>query len=200
MKREEIEFIIKQGNFRHPELVAPQELVNCEGYIKLKHDVLYDYAKDDNYQNGKNSFHNYAKTFEFAINKAMHYSENTGIKASDILDSWERDRSYWYMNYYQECNMPEIKGNNVRVFDNADEFRKSVGKSGFRCPNCDGISTNPNICDTHRLVAAGKRKKKECDWVSYGLFGTMGKGANVFLKDRIRNFEIFMPVAWEETK
>lgn len=200
MKLEEIESIIKQGNFRHPELVAPQELVNCEGYKKLKHDVLYDYAKDDDYQNGKRSFHNYAETFEFAINKAMHYAEKTEIKASDILDSWERDRSYWYMNYYQEANQPEIKTENVRVFENDEEFKKSVGKSGFRCPCCKGISTNPVECNTHILISDGNKKKKECDWKAYGLFGTMGQGISVFFKNRLQVYKIFMPVAWEETK
>ena len=58
----------------------------------------------------------------------------------------------------------------------------------IRCPSCNGISSDPNKCDV----------SEKCNWASYGLFGTMGKGAYVFIKSELRGQEIFMPVSWEK--
>lgn len=44
------------------------------------------------------------------------------------------------MNYYQEANQPEIKENNVRVFDTVEQMLEAIGMKEFRCSACDGIS------------------------------------------------------------
>jgi hypothetical protein len=36
-----------------------------------------------------------------------------------------------------------------------------------------------------------------CDWKAYGLLRTLGKGASIFIKSKLKVFDIFMPVAWE---
>ena len=36
-----------------------------------------------------------------------------------------------------------------------------------------------------------------CDWKSYGLFGTLGKGVYVFVTDVTRGQAVFMSIAWE---
>lgn len=127
--------------------------------------------------------HKYCDKFKWVIDRAKHYKEKTGVPWESILDAWETDRSYWYMNYYQQCNQPEIKGDNVRVFETVEDFRKSVD-GRYRCPHCGGISTDPCECN-----AGG------CDWKIYGLipFGA----AYVFIKDTCRVYRIFHPVAWE---
>lgn len=132
--------------------------------------------------------------FNWIIARSEHYAEKTGISPDEILDAWENDRSYWYMNYYQEANQPEIKGDNVRVFNTVEELLEDIGEMKFRCPACNGISTNPYSCDSGELL----EHDKVCDWKAYGLFGTLGKGANVFVKDKIRVETIFMPLSWED--
>lgn len=130
--------------------------------------------------------HSFCNKFKWIIDRAKHYGEKTGIPWEKILDSWEAHRDYWYMNYYQECNQPEIKEGRVRIFDNDEDFRKSVGDKGFRCPKCGRVSKSPYEC-----TAEG------CDWKAYGLFGTLGKGIYVFNKSEAIGDTIFMPVAWE---
>jgi len=33
-----------------------------------------------------------------------HYAAKSGKTAEEVLKIWETDRTYWYMNYYQEDN------------------------------------------------------------------------------------------------
>lgn len=133
----------------------------------------------------KKCFHDYCNKFKWAIDRAKAYGEATGLKWEDILDSWEEERNYWYMNYYQDCNQPEIKGSNVKVFDTMEDFKKSIGEMLFRCPSCGKITMNPYEC-------------KACGWKVYGLFKDMGKGVFVYVKERLMGENIFMPVSWED--
>lgn len=133
----------------------------------------------------KSCQHNYCDKFKWVIDRAKHYAEKTGLPWESILDAWEERRNYWYMNYYQAANQPEIKGDKVRVFETVQDFREAVKDRRFRCPRCGGISTNPYECN------AG-----ECNWKVYGFL--RGGSIHVFCKDVMGIDEIFMPIAWEE--
>jgi hypothetical protein len=158
----------------------------CEGYKKLLKAVERDEAESP-------GGHDYRGKLAWVLERAKHYAEKTGLEAADILDAWEKDHTYWYMNYYQDCNQPLIKGDEtMRIFESMDELKESVGKSGFRCPACGGVSSDPYECNTGKII-----NKKVCDWKSYGLFGCMGKGAHFFVKEKMKGETIFMPIAWE---
>jgi hypothetical protein len=148
----------------------------CEGYKKLVADVERDESKSP-------GFHNYRATLQFAVDRAEHYAEKTGLSAADILDAWESRRNYWYMNYYQDANQPLIREGVVRVFDTLEDLKTSLGKNGFRCPSCKGVSKSPY---DHAAP---------CGWKVYGLF-KIG-GVTVFVKSELRQELIFMPIAWE---
>ena len=137
--------------------------------------------------------HKYCDKFKWIIDRAKHYEDKLGISWEDILDSWEENRNYWYMNYYQEANQPKIDGDKVRVFDTIEDFRKSVGNKGFRCPSCGGITTNPYECNSGMEMSNGEI----CDWKIYGFFGGLGKEVFVYIKEKIRGEKIFMPIEWE---
>lgn len=139
--------------------------------------------------------HDYCNKFKWIIDRAKHYEEKLGLPWEVVLASWEKDRSYWYMNYYQDSNQPLIEGEHVRVFDALEEFLSSVSDKRFRCPACGGISSNPYECNSG--VASGGKK---CDWKVSGLFGDMEKGCFVYIKDKVKGERIFMPVAWEGDK
>ena len=140
--------------------------------------------------------HKYCDTFKWIIDRAKHYEEKTGISWEEILDSWEENRSYWYMNYYQEANQPKIEGDKVRVFNTIEDLHEAIGDKGFRCPSCGGITTNPYECNSGLEMAKGKT----CNWKVYGLFGGLGKEVFVYVKEKVHGNKIFMPVAWEENK
>lgn len=159
--------------------------LDCKGYRKLAASV----EKDEKESPG---FHDYRGKLEWVVARAKHYADKTGLTPEAILDAWEKDRTYWYMNYYQDCNQPSIASDKVRVFETVADLLASIGKPEFRCPNCGTVSKSPYACDSG-VEAYGK----VCDWKVYGLFGHMGKGVAVFVKEKLRIENLFMPVAWE---
>lgn len=163
------------------------EITECEGYKKL----LASVEKDETRRPGD---HDYRGKLAWVLERAKHYAEITGLEASDILDAWEKERGYWYMNYYQDSQQPPLTNKDVRIFDAQIDFENSVGKAGFRCPMCEGISRSPYECTSGKEM----RKGVICDWKSYGLFTTLDKGVFVFFKDAMRGQNIFMPIEWEK--
>lgn len=135
-----------------------------------------------------------AKELEnYLINKLDEYSKALDVPQEEILTKWENKRSYSAINYYQEANQPSIKSDKVKLFDTVEELRQSVGKQKFRCPSCEGITTNPYECNSGELAHEGGI----CNWKVYGLFGHLGKGIHVFCKDEMQGEDIFMPLSWE---
>jgi hypothetical protein len=154
-----------------------RKIEDSEGYAKLKAAVAKDQLKSP-------GFHDYEAKLQWIVDRAKHYAEKTGLEASDILDAWESDRGFWYMNYYQECNQPLLHGDKIRVFETLDDMFDSIGDLGFRCPACNGISKSPYECDSGLEMSEGNI----CDWKVYGLFTDMGKGVYVFVKDKCMVF------------
>lgn len=66
-------------------------------------------------------FHKYCDKYKWVIERAKHYSEKTGKPYEEIIEIWESNRTYWYMNYYQEYNMPldGIKKNDEKFLKNS---------------------------------------------------------------------------------
>lgn len=162
----------------------------CDGYKKLL-------AAVENDERESSGAHDYRGKLKWIIDRAAHYAEKTGLTVEEILNAWESDRSYWYMNYYQEANQPEIKEGAVRVFETVDDLRSSIGNDGFVCPHCKGVSRSPTKCDSGINLKLMNGGRGPCDWKSYGLFGTLGQGVYVFCKDKVSGQNIFMPVAWQ---
>jgi len=160
-------------------------ITECEGYKKLLKCV------EDNEKESPN-FHDYREKLQWVIDRVNHYAEKTKLNPCDILNKWEELRTYWYMNYYQDCNQPLLDSDNVKVFETQEQLFESIGKSGFRCPACNGITTSPYVCKAGTIV-----KGKVCDWKVYGLFGHMGKGVFIFVKGKMKGENIFNPIAWE---
>lgn len=169
----------------------------CQGYQKLLAAVEENELKD-----GARPFHDYRAKLQWIVERAQHYAEKTGLDAADILDAWEADRRYWYMNYYQEANQPAIKSDSVRVFDTVEDMLLSVGRTGFRCPNCKGVSRSPYRCDSGVQVELinSNGKKQACNWSVGGLFGHMGQGVFIFVKTELKGENMFKPIAWEQAE
>jgi hypothetical protein len=50
--------------------------------------------------------HKYCDKYKWVLDRATLYDERTGKTMDEIIELWERDRSYWYMNYYQDNKQP----------------------------------------------------------------------------------------------
>lgn len=136
----------------------------------------------------------YCDKFKWIIDRVKEYGEHTNLDWMEILDAFEERRSYWYMNYYEEGDFPSVDSGKIRFFETVEDLVASTENKGFRCPACNGISTNPYECNSGQEMSSGKT----CDWKVYGLFGGLGKDIVVFCKDKKITNTIFMPVAWED--
>lgn len=162
-----------------------EELLECEGYKKLLSAVERDETQD--------RAHDYRGKLDWILDRAKHYAEKTGLSAVEVLDGWEKARSYWYMNYYQESNQPTINVGKVRIFETVEDLAMALGKNGFRCPVCGGVSLSPYNCTSGKEMSKGK----VCDWNVGGLLKDLGKGVYVYVKKEVRGQTIFMPIDWE---
>jgi len=153
----------------------------------------------------KNSFgrSNFRSTKEvnnvirFAIGISLNYANKLGYTQQEVLNALESKRSYWALNYYQSSRFPKIT-NNTHIYPSYTDFACKFPSHRFRCPCCNGLSTDPSTCDT-KLPA--KTKSGICDWKAYGLFGTLGKGYRFVVKDTFLEnpviYDIFKPLELE---
>ena len=153
---------------------------DCEAYKKLLKLVEKD-IETDSLRNKQD----YEEKLNWIIKRAEEYADILETTPCEILTAWEKQRNYWYMNYYQETNQPSLKRKDIYIFKNKEEFFKKYNQ--FICPNCGEIIKDPQEC-------------YKCGWKSYGLFGTLGKGIYILLKDKIIVIEIFRPVKLEQIK
>ena len=57
--------------------------------------------------------HDHCGKYKWALDRAKHYAEKTGKTVEEVITIWETDRSYWYMNYYQEANQPLLTSESI---------------------------------------------------------------------------------------
>lgn len=132
------------------------------------------------------------EVFDWIVARAQHYADHTGYTVDDILNTWEEKRNYWYLNFYQDANQPEINADEVYVYPNAQSLVESLDREKYRCPSCGGVSENPYVCTSGKI-----NEGSVCDWKAYGLLKTLGNGVSIFIRDEARVIEIFQPIAWE---
>jgi hypothetical protein len=138
-----------------------------------------------------------AERLEAFLRKLLpEYAAKLGLTQEAVLRALEGKRDYCCVNYYQEANFPSLE--NVKVFDSEAELRAAIPSMTFRCPACGKLSTNPYTCNS----GAKRTDGSLCDWKSYGLFRTLGKGFRFTIRqgflDNPRVDDIFMPVEFEQ--
>jgi len=111
-----------------------KKLSQSEGYKRLKASVLYDC-----YERGKKKCfrttgcdkkpgcsHRYCDQFKYVIDLVRKCAHQTGLDPVDILNGWEKDRTCWYMNFYQACYEKRLFSLSV---ENAVAFNGAVDTS-----------------------------------------------------------------------
>lgn len=125
-----------------------------------------------------------------------NYSQVLGMSEDAIMTAIESKRDYSAINFYQSSKFPNLE--NVAVFESSDEVLGKYPSGKYRCPSCNGVSTDPYVCNALRADGKGR-----CDWKSYGLFGTMGKGLRLVVRSTFLEHpvvhELFMPLETEVT-
>lgn len=133
--------------------------------------------------------HKYCDKYKFVLDRAAEYAEALGVTRDEVLCAWEENRNYCYMNYYQDCNQPSLKGTQkvIKVADWLKELKSRFGEDSedwkFVCPSCGhvqsvadfkaiGVDGNKAYCEciSRYKNIDGKTDKKACKYTICGLF------------------------------
>ena len=83
------------------------------GYKSLKAAYVHDVQGNQRYiRRGHRPIRDKAefrRHFKWVIGRAMYYAHKYNRPIEAILWSWESDRNYWWLNYYQEARQPKKK-------------------------------------------------------------------------------------------
>ena len=124
------------------------------------------------------------KKREWILNRADMYAQYCGVSREDVLTSWEQSRSYWYMNYYQDCNQPNLtkKSNVMSIAQWKEKGKELFGDNAkewqFECPNCHNVQTmqqffdagiEPNYAYCNCASRFGIGGLATCNWSAGGL-------------------------------
>lgn len=159
--------------------------------IKKGYDSLYE-AYRNSCGNWPAQSESYKKKFEWVLNRAQQYADKLGVDREVILQKWEERRDYWFMNFYQESNQPDLDNNAVPVVTLAQWREQGEALFGddmmgwkFKCPQCGHVSSlgefkkaglDPNLatsCCASRFKELSYRKD-DCKWTTGGLFRVGG--------------------------
>ncbi len=130
--------------------------------------------------------HDYCGKFKWVMERADMYAKLTGKTREEVVEAWEKQRTYWYMNFYQESRQPEIKSKGMKVVL-YDKWIKSLQKKfgndsknwKFKCPSCKNVQSGQDFIDAgvpdkadnvYQNCIGRYVSGKGCDWTLGGLF------------------------------
>jgi hypothetical protein len=160
-----------------------------KGIESLKAAVIKDCEKEGcfnpegcDYIGKSKCFHKYCDKYKWVIDRADMYAKFLNITKEEVIEAWEKDRSYWYMNYYQDCNQPEINGEKVIKLEHwisqlKEKYGEDKSKWSFKCPSCGhiqsmgdfekiGVDPQNAYCN---CIGRYKQGLGGCDWSINGL-------------------------------
>ena len=91
--------------------------------------------------------HKYCDKFKWILDRAQQYANALDVSYYEVIQAWEEDRTYWYNNYYQECNQPSLNGNGrvIKLIDWMKELKARFGENPdnwkFVCPVCGHVQS-----------------------------------------------------------
>jgi hypothetical protein len=129
-------------------------------------------------------FHDYCGKYKWVLERAKIYAAKCNKSVDEVVEIWETNRTYWYMNYYQECKQPIPNSENIIDYDEwiielHQRFGDDPEKWAFKCPNCGNIQTAQDFLN--HMIEFPKSKVYNscigryvdnigCNWTLGGLF------------------------------
>ncbi|WP_417536305.1 hypothetical protein [Methylophaga sp.] len=78
------------------------------GYKSLKEAYMHDCRRAGKEARPMRNKDEYYKKFQWVIARCLHYASKQNRTPWDVLNEWESKRTYWWINFYQDCNQPKI--------------------------------------------------------------------------------------------
>ena len=89
-------------------------LSKSPGYISLKSAYIKDVMKATKRPNPMRKKEELLKLFNWVIARAQHYAHHHQTRIDLVLLGWETDRTFWWLNYYQEGRQPKLPSGRPR--------------------------------------------------------------------------------------
>lgn len=154
-----------------------------KGYESLKADYEYWAEREPGREK------EWKEKFDWTVERAQQYADKLGVTREEVLAAWEQDRDYWYVNYYQDCNQPDLTGRNVVTLEQWEaEGERLYGKNRlewrFKCPTCGHVQTpqefkaagiDPHEAYQNCASRHGLGGKETCKWTVGGLLRRGGR-------------------------
>lgn len=130
------------------------------------------------------------KQMQWVLDRAQQYADACGVDREVVLEQWETDRTYWWVNYYQDANQPDLSkyGSVVTLEKWMEEGERLYGKDRldwkFKCPACGHVQTmrkfkeagkDPRLAYVNCASRHGLGGKKDCKWTTGGFLRIGGR-------------------------
>lgn len=92
---------MKNINWKH--------VAKSPGYKSLKAAYIHDVERAGRDKRPMRRKEEFLRKFNWVIGRATHYAYYSGVRIEVILNEWEANRNYWWLNYYQDCNQPKLR-------------------------------------------------------------------------------------------
>lgn len=107
-----------------------KHLASTTGYKSLKAAYIKDVQEASKRSRSMRKKDEFLELFNWVICRAKHYAHHTGKTIEQILDEWESKRTYWWLNYYQDCRQPKFKTGSVKAMG-VNGLRKYYKRQGY---------------------------------------------------------------------
>ena len=84
-------------------------VATTKGYKSLKAAYIHDIQKNNQIRTKAE----FLQHFYWVIGRAKHYAHNRNIPIEVVLNHWEKKRTYWWLNYYQDSNQRKFQKKSV---------------------------------------------------------------------------------------
>lgn len=126
---------------------------------------------------------------EWIRNRAEQYAEKFNKTTDEIIAIWESKRNYSFMNYYQECNIPDLSEKQTILqsdwLKQAEDRFGSIKNAKFVCPSCGHIQgvgeflrAGLDVNESYQCCASRfpelHYKNDKCKWTTGGLLNIGG--------------------------
>lgn len=92
-----------------------KKVSKSEGYKSLKAAYIYDVQEEHHRARRRimtmRNKSEFRRHFKNVIGLAMKYSHYWDIPIDQVLTHWENNRTYWWLNFYNEFRVSQLKPN-----------------------------------------------------------------------------------------
>ena len=135
-----------------------KHVATTPGYVSLKAAYTHDVREAARKKHQMRKKAEFLKLFNWVINRAKHYAYHVGVPIDSILNDWEENRSYWWLNYYQEGKQPKFHSKAKKPIG-IKGIRNSYKSCSFYGPVQVKHRVNDFIKNEHKNSSTKKKKR-----------------------------------------